>query len=203
MLFFNSQVSQKELPKTTKVPKAAQEKISGPPDLFGEGDDMDDLFSTPSKPPPSKAKDKPAIPASEDKRSKPSSEKVSTKADLFADEEEDDLFSSLNKTSAVKAAKSRGEKESDTAENTDDGKVSRPDDLKLGNSAEQDDLFATKSKPPQDSVDDSKFGETKQTPPPTGRKKLPGAVSLFGGIDPLAARQKLVKTPTKEKPNGK
>jgi len=177
------------------------------------GDDQDDLFTSPVKKPSVQAKD------STDKK-KPKASAIS-----FLDDDDDDdddgvdIFGAGSRSGKSHIVKSASEpSQTPTSEekwkveisrNADGSKkaesMESSDNLGSVDDDNDDDLFSSKTA--SNEKKDPNLEQQKEAPktteigenlsPQQKPKKLPGAVSLFGGIDPFAAK-KTLRSPSKE-----
>eukprot|EP00794_Sanderia_malayensis_P011036 gene11036-12201_t len=199
-----------EKPKEKKHPKTKSFLDDTGNGLFGN--DQEDLFSDPQKATPVKTEEKKA----EKPKSKP---KKPASAISFLDDEdddEDDGFFSIPKKGDKKeevkkehikkeeVKKEQIKKEEVTKEQIkkeepkkEDPKKEKPSKGILNDDDDDDDLFTNESKPKGDSIDggnterEEKSKVEEDEEPVEKPKRLAGAVSLFGGIDPFAAKNKL------------
>lgn len=171
-------------------------------DIFNDGDDEDDLFgATTSKPPTTSntssntGKNVPAatVTSKNDKSSSLFGEKDANDDD---DDEDDDLFST---SKSIKQP-------SKPSTTTTTKSAATPKNALFSSGSDEDDLFAAPSstKPslselPSSEVDQSKqeavkkegAGGDEQDSPAAKPRKPVGGVSMFGGIDPFAAKKNL------------
>ncbi|XP_065056094.1 WASH complex subunit 2C-like isoform X1 [Rhopilema esculentum] len=167
------------------------------------GDDKDDLFTTPKEKVSEKA---------EKQSSKPKKAAI-----LLDDDEEDDLFD------AVKSPKTKHGSEASKKQNTvpivskSEVKVSEDKKKKADSGVkgifgddgeEEEDLFSAKAEVvdekldaglPKEAESTGKENKVDEEPAPKP-KKLAGAVSLFGGIDPFAAKKNLRSSSKEQAP---
>ena len=90
------------------------------------------------------------------------------------EKEKEKLFSDDSLTASTKVPKKRQEVSKPTSKPKSRGLFDED--------VSDDDLFSAPAPPKKE-----------ETPPPTQKKRLPGAVPMFGGIDPLAGRAQLGK----------
>jgi len=146
---------------TSQRPVASKSK-QNVPSLFGSPEEEpDDLFSGP-----------PAAPKDTPKPAQPSKSAAPKPPSVFSDEDED-IFGSKSSSAAVKK---------EPLKVTPGGGLS---------SDEEDDLFGSGQKASRAESTKSIVSEDKDIEDAPKPKKPVGGVSMFGGIDPLAARKNL------------
>ena len=181
---------------TTTTTTTSKPPITKP--FLPKDDDDDDLFSDPLL--GSGGGHPPKLETKKNQSKKPAANTGPLGGPLGTGTENDELFSTSVKVDQSREKEKKKEKEKEKERNelfSDDSltastevpkktqKVSKSTPKPRGlfdDDVSDDDLFSTPAPPKKKEAPPKK----EETPPPTQKKRLPGAVPMFGGIDPLA-----------------